>query len=64
MCELNVFLNGEIIFKDAIYAKADGSKVIIKNMLGDSKEFENCKIVEVNINSVSLILSHIEDSLQ
>ena len=64
MCELNVFLNGEIIFKDAIYAKADGRKVIIKNMLGDSKEFENCKIVEVNINSVSLILSHIEDSLQ
>jgi predicted RNA-binding protein len=64
MCELNVVLNGEIIFKDAIYAKADGSKVIIKNMLGDSKEFENCKIVEVNINSVSLILSHIEDSLQ
>ena len=64
MCELNVFVNGEIVFKDAVYAKADGSKVIIKNMLGDSKEFENCKIVEVNINSVSLILSHIEDLLQ
>ncbi len=64
MCELNVFVDGEILFKDAVYAKADGSKVIVKDVLGDSKEFENCKIVEVNINSVCLILSHIEDSLQ
>jgi predicted RNA-binding protein len=59
MCELNVFVNGEILFKDAVYAKADGSKVVIKNMLGDSKEFENCKIVEVDINSVRLTLSYI-----
>ena len=63
MCELNVVVNGETVFKDAVYAKADGSTVIIKNILGDSKEFENCKIVEVNINSECLILSHIEDSL-
>lgn len=59
-----MFVNGEILFKDAVYAKADGNKVIVKNVLGDSKEFENCIIVEVNINSVCLILSHIEDSLQ
>ena len=62
MCELNVFVNGEILFKDAVYAEVDGSKVIVKDMLGESKEFENCKIVKVDINSVCLILSRIEDS--
>jgi len=62
MCELNVLVNGEILFKDAVYAEANGSKVVVKDILGESKEFENCKIVKVDINSVCLILSRIEDS--
>ena len=60
MCEFNVVVNGRIVFGDVVHAKADGSKVIVKDILGDSMEFENCKITEVDVNRVHLILSPIK----
>ena len=57
MCEFNVLVNGEIVFKDAIYAKVDGNKVILKDVLGISKVFEDYKIVEIDVNSERLVLS-------
>ncbi len=57
MCEFNVVVEGKIVFKDAIYAKAEGSKVIIKDILGESKEFENSRIAEVDVNAVHLVLA-------
>ena len=61
MCEFSVLLQGKKVFKDAVYAKADGSKVIIKDVLGSSKVFENCKIIEVDVNSERLVLSTTEN---
>ncbi len=60
MCEFKVIIKEETVFKDAVYAKANGSKVIVKDILGDSKEFENCRIAEVDVNTVRLVLSPIE----
>ena len=60
MCEFSVLLQDKKVFKDAVYAKADGSKVIVKDVLGDSKVFKNCKIVEVDVNSERLVLSSTE----
>ncbi len=57
MCEFNVILNGKSVFKDAVYAKSDGEKIIVKSILGESKEFKDCKIVEVDVNSEKLILA-------
>ncbi len=57
MCEFNVFVKGEVVFKDAIYVKVDGNKVILKDVLGASKVLEDCKIVEIDVNSERLILS-------
>jgi predicted RNA-binding protein len=57
MCEFNVILNGKTVFKDAIYAKMDGNKLIVKDVLGKSREFENCKIIEVDVNSTRMVLS-------
>ena len=56
MCEFRVLLKGKTVFKDAIYAKADNSKVIVKDVIGESKAFENCKIAEVDVNSERLVL--------
>lgn len=56
MCEFKVILNGEILFQDVVYAKAEGNKIIVKNVLGEAKEFKNCKIDEVNVNTTKLIL--------
>ena len=60
MCEFSVLLEEKIVFKDAIYAKVDGSKVIVKDVLGDSRVFENCKILEIDVNSERLVLSPTE----
>ena len=57
MCEFNVILNGKTQFKDAIYAKTESNNVIVKNVLGETKEFKNCKITEVDVNSTRLVLA-------
>jgi len=60
MCEFSVLLKEKTVFKDAIYAKVDGSKVTVKDVLGNSRVFKNCKIVEVDVNSECLVLSPTE----
>lgn len=57
MCEFEVSLKEKTVFKDAVYAKADGNKVIVKDVLGTSKVFENCKITEVDVGSECMVLS-------
>ena len=57
MCEFNVFLNGKTQFKDVIYAKIEGNNVIVKNVLGENKEFKNCTITEVDVNATKLVLT-------
>jgi predicted RNA-binding protein len=60
MCEFNVILNGEILFKDVVYAKIEGDNAIVKNVLGETKEFKNCKITEVNVNTTKLVLTAVK----
>ncbi|MBX5328481.1 MAG: CooT family nickel-binding protein [Candidatus Bathyarchaeota archaeon] len=57
MCEFTVILDGKTVFKDVVYAKMENNRILIKNVLGESKEFKNCKIVEVDVNSTRLVLS-------
>ena len=57
MCEFNVILNGKTQFKDAVYAKADKGNVTVKSILGESKEFKHCKIIEVDVNATRLVLA-------
>ena len=62
MCEFTVLLEGETVYKDAIYAKVDGTRVTVKDVLGDSKVFENCRISEIDVSSERLVLSPIKGS--
>jgi predicted RNA-binding protein len=57
MCEFNVILNEETLFKDVVYAKNEGNNVIVKNVLGETREFKNCKIAEINVNTTKLFLT-------
>jgi predicted RNA-binding protein len=59
MCEFKVFLDGRILFRDAIYAKMESNNVIVRDVLGEFKEFKNCKIIEVDVNSTRLVLSNV-----
>jgi predicted RNA-binding protein len=56
MCEFNVILNGKTQFKDAVYAKVEGNNVTVKSIMGETKEFKNCKITEVDVNATRLVL--------
>ena len=57
MCEFNVILDGKTLFKDVVYAKAEAGTVVVKNVLGEKREFPNCQITEVDVNSTRLILT-------
>ena len=59
MCEFNVVLEGKIQFKDVVYAKVENKKVIVRSILGATKEFKDCMIVEVDVNSAKLVLTSI-----
>ena len=57
MCEFKVLRKGELVFKDAVYAKADGKNVTVRDVLGVSKTFENTSIREVDVRSERLVLA-------
>ncbi len=57
MCEFNVILDGKTVFEDVVHAKTESNNTIVKDVLGRSKEFRNCKIIEVDVNSTRLVLS-------
>jgi len=56
MCELKVILNGEIVFNDCIYAKAEDGNVTLKNILEETKTIKNCIISQVHIGEKTLTL--------
>ena len=56
VCEFNVIIKGEKVYKDVIYEKKKKSNVTVKTILGEIKEFENCRIVEVDVNNAKLVL--------
>jgi len=57
MCELKVIIDKSIVFENVIYAKAVENKVIVKDIMGNSKTFKNHTITEINIPKVLLVLS-------
>ena len=57
MCEFDVVLDGKTVFKDVVYAKTDNNTVTVKNVLSQTKKFQNCKITEVDVNSTRLVLA-------
>lgn len=57
MCEFRVILDGEEVFKDVVYVKAENEKVLVRDVIGESMIFENCRIVEVDVNNSRLVLT-------
>lgn len=56
MCEFNIILDGKKIFADVVYAKNEDNSIKVKTILGEKKEFNNCKIIEVDVNNARLVL--------
>jgi predicted RNA-binding protein len=59
MCEFKILKEGKLVFKDAIYAKAEGENITVKDVLGVAETFKKCTITEVDVGSERLVLSPI-----
>ena len=59
MCEFNVVLDGQTVFSDVIYAKIEGCTVIVRNIIGEAKEYQNVKVTEVNVTTTRFVLESI-----
>ena len=59
MCEFGVILNGKVVSKDVVFAKYEGGKVVVRNMLGEASEYVNCKIEEIDVRTTRLVVSPI-----
>ena len=57
MCDFNIILNGKTQFKDVVYAKSENNNVTVKTIMGETKEFKKCRIVEVDVNATRLVLA-------
>jgi len=57
MCEFKVFLNGEKVFEEAVYARTMEGDVVLRDILGEQKVFKDCYLKEVDVASEKLTLS-------
>jgi predicted RNA-binding protein len=60
MCEFNVILDGQTVFSDVIYAKIDNCIVIVRNIIGDAREYVNVKVTEVDVTTARFVLETIK----
>jgi predicted RNA-binding protein len=60
MCEFNIILDGKKVFNDVIYAKVEGTKVTVKNIIGEAKEYKNVKITEIDVTTTRLVLETVK----
>jgi predicted RNA-binding protein len=56
MCEFTVYLDGSKVFEDAIFCRVLNGKLLIRDILGQTKELLNCHIVEVDVTKEKLVL--------
>ena len=61
MCEFNVIIDGKVYFRDVIYSKVDGEKITVRNIMGEAKEFNGYKIVEIDVPNTRLVLSALKE---
>ena len=56
MCEFKVWLGGEKVAEDVIYAKVEGGRVTLRDVLGKPVVVEGARIAEVDVASTRLVL--------
>lgn len=57
MCEFKVYLDGEKVAEDVIYAYVEGRRVTVRDILGKPTVLEGARILEVDVASTRMVLS-------
>ena len=60
MCEFKVFLDGEKVTEDVVYAWVEGKNVTVRDILGKPVVLEGVKIKEIDVMTTRLVLTRIE----
>ncbi|UXM85113.1 CooT family nickel-binding protein [Methanococcus aeolicus] len=63
MCNINLYLNDEIIMEDimSIEKKLNAVNTLVAiDLFGDKKEFENSEIIKVDLNENKIIIREIK----
>ncbi|MCL2173483.1 MAG: CooT family nickel-binding protein [Nitrososphaerota archaeon] len=60
MCEFNIILDGQTVFSDVIYAKINGCNVVVRNIIGEAREYKNVKVIEVDVVTTRFVLETIK----
>jgi predicted RNA-binding protein len=56
VCEFTVFLEGTRVFEDAVFCRVEAGELLLKDVLGQSKRFPRCHVVEVNVAAEKIVL--------
>jgi len=56
MCEFKVYLGGERVMEDVIYAEASDDGVTVRDIVGESRTFRGAVIAEVNVPATRLVI--------
>jgi predicted RNA-binding protein len=59
MCEFKVWVGDEKVAEDIIYAKVDGHRVTLRDVLGMPVVVEGVRIAEVDVSSTRLVLEKV-----
>jgi predicted RNA-binding protein len=59
MCEFKVFLEGKEVFQDVIYVKMEENNLILRDVMGVTRNIPNSKIVEIDVSAERLVLGKI-----
>jgi predicted RNA-binding protein len=57
VCEFKVYLDGEKVAEDIIYASIEGRRVTVRDILGKPTVLEGAKIVEIDVATTRMVLS-------
>jgi predicted RNA-binding protein len=56
VCEFKVFMEGDQVAEDVIYARQEKGKVVLRDIVGKLQTFDGVEIIEVDVLSTSLLL--------
>jgi len=57
MCEFKVYLGEEEVFNDVVYAEERDGGVLLRNVMGEERRLDECRIVEVDVEREVLRLA-------
>jgi predicted RNA-binding protein len=59
MCEFRVYLDGEMVMEDVVFAEVEEGSVTLRDVIGVTRAFEGVSIAEVNVPATKLVLERV-----